>query len=173
MRDITKQQAVRKERVAEVTERPIQPDMTVLPQALIDHFEAQGFRVTMASRMPEEVGKLSGYARHPIALSDLPEALRENNGLTLRKSGIWTDPSGLLYKGDCYIYQQAYDAYEAQMAEGRELWLQQDRDSVDAEKAAELSAELARAAGDRNFNQYSRVEVYSTSKLSDFVGRVG
>jgi len=169
MRDVTKQaQQQPKERVVEVTERPIQPDMTFLPEALVNHFTAQGFRVTMASRMPEEVSKLAGYNRHPVAISDLPDELQANNGLMLRKNGVWVDPSGLLFKGDCYVYIQAQDAYEAQMAEGRDLWLQQDREEVDYEKAAELSAELAAKTGN---SDYARVTVQSTSRLSGFVGR--
>lgn len=168
MKSATPKQSPKKERVAEVTERPISPDMTYLPAELVDHFEAQGFKVTMASRLPDEVAKLAGYARHPIAISDLPEELQERNGLALRKYGIWTDPAGLLYKGDCYLYQQSYEAHDAQMAEGRDMWLQQDRGEVDHERAEELTDKIFGETRDRNI---ARVQVHSTSRLSEFIGR--
>jgi len=133
-----------KERAVEVTERPVAPDMTYLPQALVDHFSAQGYCVTMASKLPENVGALAGYGRHPIALNDLPPELSQGDGLALRKEGIWVDPSGLLYKGDCYIFIQSEEHREAQLQEGMRIWLDQaDDDDAMGEKAEELTAQIA------------------------------
>lgn len=132
-----------KERTVEVTERPIAPDMTYLPPALVDHFSAQGYCVTMASKLPENVGALAGYGRHPIALRDLPPELSESDGLSLRKEGVWIDPSGLLYKGDCYIFIQSEAHREYQLQEGMNAWLgQADDDEAMGEKAEELTAQI-------------------------------
>lgn len=150
-------------------------DGTYLPPELTDHFEAQGYRVTMASKFPEVVGTLAGNGRHPVALSDLPPELQANNGLKLRQSGVWLDPAGMLFKGDCFIYIQPQDAYEAQVAEGRDLWLLQDREDVpDGQAAAmnDLIASGAKGAG-RSPEDVGFVQVHRGGRLSDSVGRPG
>jgi hypothetical protein len=159
----------RRERALEVTERAIPPDGTYLPPELVDHFSAQGYVVTMASRFPEEVGRLAGYGRHPVALLDLPEAMQANGGLALRQAGVWISPEGLLFKGDCYVYIQSEDSRDQQLQEGMNMWMQQDRASLMEDEAQELSNKIAAMNGGNA--DIGRVTVQNGGRLSDFVGR--
>lgn len=158
----------RKSRQIEVKERPVEPDLSSLPDELVDHYSAQGMRLTLASRHDNNVSRLSVRGRHPVALQDLPESLAADKALALRKLGIYVTPDGILYKGDCFIFAQPLDAYEAQMKEGLLAWSQQDSPNTVEDTAEELTGMLrSRKLG------HVGVMDGGGGSLSDHVGRIG
>jgi hypothetical protein len=162
------------ERIIQVTERPMERDESVLPDEIVDHFKALGFRVLLASRNENNVTRLAGYGQHPVHLDDLSEELRTAPRM-LRRFGIFLDPSGFLYKGDCFLFQQSVDNQEYYAQEARRSWDQQNENAASEDQGAMLTDMIARgvnAAGKGGGRQLAHVEVKHATRLDEYGARV-
>lgn len=145
----------------EVANRFANRDAAAIPQEVVDAFIARGKRLTMASKWPNAQSTYSMWERYPLTKEDL-EAIsrpvrpaRPKNGKdeadpgddgfdavrVMRVKGAFQiTAEGFFSKGDCYVYIQPFDAYEAQHREATEQWLMQDDPDIQAAHYADLHA---------------------------------
>jgi hypothetical protein len=115
----------RQERVLEVTRLAPAPDLSYIPEVVVEAFAAAGYRVFLASNLEQNVALMSTRERHPLLVESIPsEELQKifRQGLY----GFRVQPDGSIRKGDCLIYVQPIEAFEHYARQDYADWARQD-----------------------------------------------
>jgi hypothetical protein len=106
--------AIRKQEI-EVTEIPVPRDTTSIPPEVVEYFLGKGLRVSWGARYDTVVTKASIDFRYPVNIEtdiDKPE-VREAIRKSLREYGSRIADDGSILRGDCLLYCQSEEAWQA------------------------------------------------------------
>lgn len=152
-----------------VDHRPAAPDLSYIPSELADYFESRGERVTLASKLDQEIAKLSCSQRFPLAADEIPPEIRGEGNRNLARYGFRLSPEGFVSKGDCFLFIQPHSARDAELAAGYDEWLSKDSEAYVDGQVDSINDLFMRDPNASRLSR-SRVSVEEAGSLSSHAG---
>jgi len=151
--------------VLSIPDQPYAP--TAIPEKLLEHFAAEGKRLTLTSAMSVNVTMRMAEGRRVVMVEDIPEQLFKEVKYFFDRPSKW---DGELHVGDCVLVAQTLENhafYERQIEERRRFIEENTNEAGDLmQKSQEI---LRRAGAPEQSKTWVDIHPTSSTKVSDHV----